>query len=117
MKLTTKSIGGPALANFWEVFCTLNKAAGLKLALNPLLALFGKAGEDDKYIPRAKRRVLSFGSLLDRRAILMCADLMSCLSLEKIHCSTQNQKGTFDQICGLFLENFSKLQLKDVPAD
>lgn len=113
----------PALANFWkEIFCTLNKATSLKLALNPLLALFGTVGEGDKYITGAKRRVLSFGYLLARRAILMrwkaaappthvqwLADLMSCLSLEKIHCSTQNQKGTFDKIWGLFLTNFSNL--------
>lgn len=113
---------GPALPSHIfgrSFFCTLNKATDLKLALNPLFALFATVGEDDKYISGAKCHLLSSGSLSVRRAILVrwkaaappthvqwLADLMSCLSPEKIHCSIQNHGGKFDQIWGLFLTNY-----------
>lgn len=110
----------PCLRTFsGGVFCTLNEATDLKLALNPLFALFATVGEDDKYISGAKCHLLSSGSLSVRRAILVrwkaaappthvqwLADLMSCLSPEKIHCSIQNHGGKFDQIWGLFLTNY-----------
>lgn len=116
----------PSLEKYWrEVFQTLSLIVGLDIEPNPLVALFGTTGEVDVCLTPAKRRTLSFASLLARRAILLMwrdaappthaqwlRDIMSCLNLEKIHYSIRNSKENSKEKCGdLFWNTFIILKL------
>ncbi len=115
----------PSLEKFWrEVFQTLSLIVSLDIEPDPLVALFGTmGGETDVRLTPARRRTLSFASLLARRAILLrwkdaappthaqwVLDIMSCLNLEKIQYSIHNSKGKFHRVWGPFLKHFNNLQ-------
>ena len=114
----------PSLEKYWrEVFQTLSLIVGLDMEPNPLIALFGTTDDVNVRLTPAKRRTLSFASLLARRALLLrwrnaappthaqwLRDVMSCLNLEKIHYSICNSKEKFQKVWGPFLEYFHNLQ-------
>ncbi|RXN27904.1 Stonustoxin subunit alpha [Labeo rohita] len=94
-----------------------------KLEPDPLIALFGTAGEDDMYFTAIKRRILSFASLLARRAVLLMwkdaappthaqwlRDIMTCLDLEKIRYSVCDSNKKFEKVWGPFLKYFENLK-------
>lgn len=110
------------LGKYWrEVFHTLSRVLKVKLEPNPLTALFGVMGGEKK-LTTAKQRILSFASLLARRAILLrwkdtlppthaqwLEDIMSCLKLEKIRHSLQHSNEKFQKVWGPFLKEFQTL--------
>lgn len=104
-----------------EVFHTLSRVLKVKLDPNPLTALFGVMGGEKK-LTTTKQHILSFASLLARRAILLrwrdtlppthtqwLEDIMSCLKLEKIRHSLQHSNEKFQKVWGPFLKEFQTL--------
>lgn len=115
----------PSLENFWkEVFRTLLVILKIDLKPNPLVAIFGATGGASTHFSPTQRRVLSFTSLLARRAVLVrwrdaappthtqwFRDVMSCLTLEKIRYSISNYDKKFLTVWGPFLNYFHHFQL------
>ncbi|KAL0149606.1 hypothetical protein M9458_055133 [Cirrhinus mrigala] len=114
----------PSLERYWrDVFQTLSLILNLELEPDPLIALFGTAGEDDMYFTAIKRRILSFASLLASRAVLLrwkdaappthaqwLRDIMTCLDLEKIRYSVCDSNKKFEKVWGPFLKYFENLK-------
>lgn len=114
----------PSLEKYWrEVFQTLSLMVGADIEPDPLIALFGTTGDNVERLSPGKRRILSFASLLARRAILLrwvdaappthtqwLRDIMACLALEKIYYSALKSKERFLTVWGPFMEHFHNSQ-------
>ena len=111
----------PALERFWRsIFDALSTTFGVRIAPNPLIAIFG-ISPDHVGIQSGGNRIISFTTLLARRLILLgwkeatpptfthwLRDVLLNLRLEKIRCTLHGSRDKFLKIWRPFLEFFDQ---------
>lgn len=106
----------PSLGKYWRgVLYTLSIALNFNLAPDPLIALSGITGKEDSHLTC---HLLFFwpdeqyyydGKMLYHPPTQWLGDIMSCLSLEKIHYPIHNAHKKFLNVWGPFLKHFQNL--------
>lgn len=118
----------PNITNYWTLmFHTLSEAYDVKIAPNPLTALFGVLPPGHT-CPKYISRVVAFASLMARRLILgrwkdasspthsqWMTDLMQCLHLEKMRCTLAGSIEKFEKTWQPFLRYIETLKLVCLP--